>query len=95
MADDVTADVPRVKEVPLNAAWGEPEGLAPLFSDQVHLAKVAGQFYLTFGQVRVPIARPEPGAAVEIRPITQIVIPRHALASLATLLQQALEHWEE
>ncbi len=63
--------------------------LEPVFADQVQLTRVGSQYYLTFGQLRVPVNVGEDHAAEvrEIRPVAQIVFPTDALDQLQKALR--------
>lgn len=81
---------------PAKMVWSAGPELDAVFTDQMHLAKINDQFYLTFGQIRIlswPGEPPESGT--EIRPIARVIIPKSAMAKFVALLQSGLNEWGE
>ena len=63
-----------------------------MFADNVLLQRVGDQFYLTFGQVRLPaIQGPVKRGVAEIRPMVRVIIPKDALERIADLLTRSLQ----
>ena len=74
----------------LRAVWNNEVAshLEQLFADNLHLAQVNDQFFLTFGQTRVPIIEVEnqsEAMIAEIRPVAKLVIPKVAFERIAKL----------
>jgi len=74
--------------------WSAGEDLDPVFADQMHLARMNDQYYLTFGQARILTALGAP-ESVEVRPVGRFIIPKRTLEQLVALLKRGLEEWEE
>jgi hypothetical protein len=79
----------------LEMYWGQADHLEPVFADNLHLQRLNNQFYLTFGQIRLPAAAPGTERVVaEIRPLVRLVIPRENLKQIANLLSRNLKSSE-
>ena len=91
------ADKPETKgsQPALEAYWGKADHLEPVLVDNLHLQRVNNQYYLTFGQIRLPLVEaPTERVVAEIRPMTRLIIPRDALRRIVELLSRTLKHEE-
>ncbi len=75
----------------LEVTWVSAEDLEPVFVDNLHLALVNNQYYLTFGQLRLPMVFPDPPTKGRIHPVARFVIPREALQNIIALLRENVE----
>ena len=80
------------RETPRQQTLWTNADLEPIFADQMQLTRVGTQYYLTFGQLRVPVndGTDRPTDVHDIRPVAQIVFPEEALGRL----QKALKNVE-
>lgn len=79
------------KQGEIRVHWGSVDSLDLLFADNVHLALVNDQFYVTFGQTRVPVAEDMGSTQAEIRPVSRLVISKDAFKKIASLLARYVE----
>lgn len=79
------------REVTLEVFWGDADAVEPVFADNLALQRVNEQFYLTFGQIRLPATSAVTDRTVaEIRPVARLIIPKDALHRVAELLTRNL-----
>ena len=94
------ANTPEAKPVAgeqtLEVYWGSAEHLEPIFADNLHLQRIGDLFYLTFGQVRVPVLEGEQTKRLvaEIHPMARMIVPKAALDRIADLLHRTLGRGE-
>jgi len=81
----------------IDVFWGKGEALEPIFADNLHLQRINDQFYLTFGQVRLPLIETNPAERVvaEIRPVVRLIVPKDALQRVVNMLSRNLKPGEE
>lgn len=72
----------------LEVTWAEGPNLEPVFVDNLHMAQVNNQYYLTFGQLRVPVGSTRRG---EIHPMACFVLSRESITRLVDLLGKVAE----
>lgn len=75
----------------LEVFWGSPEGVEIVWADNLHLQRVNNQYYLTFGQVRPPVAEGIERIVAEIRPVARLVVTKDALKRITDLLAKGLK----
>ena len=85
---------PAKAPVQLTLTWSSADQIDLVHVDHLHLARVKDQFYLTFGQVRMPVDTSGPLTG-EIRPAARLVLTREALARMVGLLNANVERKDE
>jgi hypothetical protein len=80
-------------EVQVKVEWGDSTHLKPAFVDQLQLVGANGQFYLVFGQTRIPVGVEKP-KSIQIEPVASFIVPASAIQSIAALLQRTAERVE-
>jgi len=68
--------------------WTKSDALDQTYVDHARLQRINEQFYLTFGQIRLPDDAGEDDSAIvaEIRPVAKVVMTAEALDRLRELL---------
>lgn len=78
-------------QVQLDVAWTGGAELEPVFVDNLHLARVNNQYYLTFGQIRLPVSSGTAPKTGELRSMVRLVVTRESLERIVALLNRNLE----
>jgi hypothetical protein len=85
-----TKQVEPKPQIKLELQWGDAEHLEPIFVDNIHLARVNDQFYLTFGQIRLPV-KGVTSSSGELRPMVRLVLTKDTVEKITVLLARNLE----
>ncbi len=78
-------------EVQLGLRWGDANELEQVLADELQIQSVNNRFYLTFGQILVPVVEPKEGQVVEIRPVGRFVVSKTSLEKIRNLLERVLD----
>lgn len=84
------AEAPESGRGQLSVTWSDADHLDPVFADNMHMVLVNDQYYVTFGQLRLPIV-PENSGIGKIHPIARLIVPRDALQRIVEVLTRNLE----
>lgn len=85
------ADQSQPEEVQLQLIWSTPVDLEPVYVDNMLLQKANEQYYVTFGQVRLPVSQAAPAnATLEIRPVVRIIVSSQALRGMLEVLNRSI-----
>lgn len=74
MAKNTDVAEPALRNVELN--WMNAQELPLVLADQVHIQAVPGRYYITFGQVNLPVfvGAPPSDFRADVRPVVRLVI---------------------
>jgi hypothetical protein len=81
-------------EVQAQAVWVDTEEPEPAFVDEVYIQGVADRFYLTFGQIRLPLAAEEGPVTAQIRAVARVIVPKESLRRIVDALSRTLSQAE-
>jgi hypothetical protein len=95
MAKPNRVSAPDGEQVGLN--WPEIRELPLVFADQVHIQRVPDRFYVTFGQVNLPIisGAPPSGFRADVRPVIRLVITAEDMRRIVGAIQTVMEPVEK
>lgn len=79
MADDRKVAVREGQRIQVQAQWSNADHLDPVFADNLHVMRLNEQFYLTFGQIRLPMTEAQDSMVGELRTMVRLVVPKDAL----------------
>jgi len=69
--------------------WADASQLDPIYADQLHLVRLENQFFLVFGQTRLPVVEGRSSTVdAEIKPMARFVVSKEALGRMINLLNQ-------
>jgi hypothetical protein len=77
----------------VSAEWSSGDHLELQFVDSLHLAVINDQYYLTFGQFRLPVddKATTKGTGAEIRPMARLVLSVGGMEKVLRLLTENIE----
>lgn len=72
--------------------WNDARELPLLAAEQLHVRVVQGRYYLTFGQLNLPVFEgpPPDDFIAEIRPVARLVLSTTDVESIVRVLSQVL-----
>jgi hypothetical protein len=73
--------------------WADATALPIHAVEQLHVQSVQGRFYLTFGQLNLPVMveGPPPGFKADVRPVARLMVLPQDLESIVRTLQTVLD----
>ena len=77
------------QEVQFQLQWGDPSSLDQVFVDQLAIQSVEERFYLTFGQIRMPLNAVAGGAA-PIQPMVRLIVSTESLQRMVEVLRRSV-----
>jgi hypothetical protein len=81
-------------EVQARAVWVDTEDPEPTFADEVYIQGIGDRFYLTFGQVRLPLAAEEGPVTAQIRAVARLIVPKESLKRIVEVLSRTVSQAE-
>ena len=87
------ADRKSAKPFEAKAVWADALAVDPVFVDELYLQMVNDRYYLTFGQLRLPLVDPSDSSepiVAQLQPVVRLIVAKGTLKRFAAALSGAI-----